>query len=375
MTGRTSLAYLCLEAPREGVASYVHVHEIMAGLTKRGWTVDLFAPGNSGEWRRPGLMTRALQYAALQISLILKFRRYRAVYIRAHPLAFPFACSAKLLGIPLVHEVNGTYGDLYVAYPGARRAGRYLEAMQRRQFCWAAGVICVTPQLAQWVKNEIDNRPVAVATIPNGANVELFSPSAAVSDTISDQLPEKFVVFFGGLTRWHGIPQMLAALKTKTWPKDVSLVVIGDGPEAPRLAEAAVSDSRIVSLGRLPYATVGGIVARAIAGLVPISDPDGRSSSAGLAPLKLYETLACAIPALVSDFPGQSDLVREHDCGICFAPDDGEALASAVATVNADPDAARAMGQRGAAAVRTHHSWDSRARDTSDFLARIQSCR
>jgi glycosyltransferase involved in cell wall biosynthesis len=371
-----SLAYLCLEAPREGVASYVHVHEIISGLRKRGWTVDLVAPSHSGEWRRPGLMARVLQYAAMQVSLAFRFRRYRAVYVRAHPLAFPLACTAKLFGIPLVHEVNGTYGDLYVAYPGARRARRYLDAMQRWQFRWAAGVICVTPQLAQWVKNEVENRPVPVATIPNGANVELFSSSATVSDAIiSGQLPEKYVVFFGGLTRWHGIPQMLAGLKTEIWPKDVSLVVIGDGPEAPRLAEAAASDSRIVLLGRLPYTTVGGIVARAVAGLVPISDPDGRSSSAGLAPLKLYETLACAIPALVSDFPGQADLVREHDCGICFAPDDGEALASAVAVVDADPAAARAMGQRGAAAVRSHHSWDSRARDTSDFLARIEASR
>jgi glycosyltransferase involved in cell wall biosynthesis len=371
VTDRKSLAYLCLEAPREGQASYVHVHEIISGLTKRGWTVDLVAPNYSGEWQRPGLIARMLQYAVLQISLTFKFRRYRAVYVRAHPLAFPLACAAKLFGIPLVHEVNGTYGDLYVAYPGASRARRTLDGMQRRQFCWAAGIICVTPQLAQWVGNEIGGRPIPVTTIPNGANVELFSPSATVSDSISAQLPQKYVVFFGGLTRWHGIPQMLAALESRIWPSDMSLVVIGDGPEAPRLAKAAASDPRIVLLGRLPYKTVSGVVARAVAGLVPISDPDGRSSLAGLAPLKLYETLACAIPALVSDFPGQADLVREHDCGICFAPDDGEALAGAVAAVDADPAAARAMGQRGAAAVRNQHSWDSRARDTSDFLAGI----
>lgn len=368
---RASLAYLCLEAPREGQASYVHVHEIISGLRKRGWAVDLFAPSYSGEWRRPGSIARVVQYAALQISLTFKFRRYRAVYVRAHPLAFPLACVAKLFGIPLVHEVNGTYGDLYVAYPGARRARRFLDAMQRLQYCWATGVICVTPQLARWVKNEIGDRVIPLTIVPNGANVELFSPSAPISDNISGQLPEKYVVFFGGLTHWHGIPQMLAALNSEAWPKDVSLAVIGDGPEAPRLAKVAKVNARLVLLGRIPYAAVGGIVARAIAGLVPISDPDGRSSTAGLAPLKLYETLACAIPALVSDFPGQADLVREHDCGICFVPDDGDALANAVATVDADPHAAHAMGQRGAAAVRNHHSWDSRARDTSDFLAQL----
>ena len=112
---------------------------------------------------------------------------------------FPSPARAKLFGIPLVHEVNGTYGDLYVAHPGARHGRRFLDAMQRRQFRWAAGVICVTPQLAQWVKNEIENRPIPVATIPNGANVELFSPSATISDAgISGQLRKSTLSFSVG---------------------------------------------------------------------------------------------------------------------------------------------------------------------------------
>jgi len=371
VTEHNSLAYLCLEAPREGQASYVHVHEIIAGLVKLKWTVDLFSPSYSGEWQRPGVFARVLQYMALQSSLTFKLKRYRAVYVRAHPLAFLLACVANMVGVPLVHEVNGTYGDIYIAYPGARPFRRYLDAMQRWQFRWAAGIICVTPQLAAWVKHEIGTRPVSVTVIPNGANVQLFSPAATTSTSISNILPERYVVFFGGLTRWHGIPQMLAALSSARWPKNMSLVVIGDGPEAPRLAEAAKSDPRILLLGRLPYTAIGGIVARAAAGLVPISDPDGRSSSAGLAPLKLYETLACGVPALVSEFPGQADLIREHACGLCFAPDDGEALARAVAVIDAEPAAAKLMGQRGAAAIRDHHSWDSRARDTFHFLNQL----
>jgi glycosyltransferase involved in cell wall biosynthesis len=370
MTGRLSLAYLCLEAPREGQAVYVHVNEIIAGLTRRGWSVELFATDNRSRVKRPNALSKALQYARLQIALMFSLWRYRVIYVRAHPLAFPLACVAKWFGTALVHEVNGTYGDLYVGHPAARRLRRVLDGMQRLQYRWAAGLICVTPQLAKWIGDEVGDRAKSIEVIPNGANVELFSPASSIPDHLRARVPEYYVVFFGGLTRWHGVPLMLRALSASAWPQDVSLVVIGEGPEGNRLAEAAPGDPRLVWLGRLPYADVGGIVAGAIAGLVPISDPDGRSSAAGLAPLKLYETLACAVPAIVTDFPGQADLIRKHDCGICVAPDDADALAQAVALLASNAEIANVMGRRGHDAICENHSWDIRARDTADFIQR-----
>lgn len=371
MIQRRSLAYLCLEAPREGQASYVHVHEICAGLKRRGWSIELFAPSYSDSWERPGALRRALQYAYLQVKLGLRIRAFDAIYVRAHPLAFPLAMSAKMLGVPVVHEVNGAYGDLYVAYPAFRRLSWLLDAMQRAQYRWASGLISVTPQLSAWLRKEIHNVGKSIAVIANGVNTLLFSPRAQVPDYLAGKIPERFVVFFGGLTRWHGVPLMLEALRDPRWPRGVSLVVVGDGPEAHHLVAAAPTEPRLIWLGRLPYAEIGGIVRRALAGLVPISDPDGRSSIAGLAPLKLYETLACRIPAIVTDFPGQADLIREHRCGICVQPESASELAAAVAHLDANPDEAREMGKRGEHAVTTSHSWDIRAADTAAFLERI----
>jgi glycosyltransferase involved in cell wall biosynthesis len=356
------LAYLALEAPREGQASFTHVHEIIAGLERRGWEVTLYAPRYSGRWERPSLVRRIAEYAWLQLRLALRLGRVDALYIRAHFLAFPIALCARLRRVPTFHEINGSYEDLFVAYPPAVRLRRLFEFLQRRQFRLASGLIPVTELLGRWAAREAPSVPLRV--ISNGANTSLFRPEAARHRS---GLPERYAVFFGGLTPWHGIGCMVDALEHGSWPRDLALVVIGDGPERPRLEAAARRNPALHVLGRLPYAEMPAIVAGALAGLVPITDPGGRSST-GVAPLKLFETLACSVPAIVSDLPGQAEFVRRVACGLVFPVGDAAALAAAVAQLAADPEEARAMGARGAAVVRESESWERRAADTHDFL-------
>jgi glycosyltransferase involved in cell wall biosynthesis len=243
-----------------------------------------------------------------------------------------------------------------------------LDHMQRLQYRSASGLIAVTPQLRHWLIEKTAPKTPPIEVVPNGANINLFRPDAPSTRP----LPERYVVFFGGLTAWHGVDTMLSALEASDWPAGVSLVIAGDGPELNRLrSHASASGSRLTLLGRLSYADVPGVVSRSLAGLVPIVNPERRSEMAGLAPLKLFETLACGVPAIVSDFPFQADLVRNAKCGLVVPCDDGPALARAVAELAANPQAAKEMGRRGRDLVCNEHSWDRRATDTAAFLLRL----
>ena len=359
------LAYLCLEAPREGQASYVHVTEIIAGLERRGWTVTLYAPSYSNRWERPRLVLRLLQYVRLQLQLAFMWRSYDAIYVRAHPFAFITAILARLTRKPIVHEINGPYEDLYVVYPGVARWRHWLDGLQRWQFQSAKALIAVTDKLAQWLRKETEGKAVSIVTIPNGANTIMFHPTA----TTDRSLPDRYAVFCGGLTKWHGVGTMLSAVQSSHWPADLALVIVGEGPESPAVLAAAAGDPRIIALGRLQYHDVPGVVAKASVGLVMISDPNGRSTKSGVAPLKLYEVLACGVPVVVSELPGMADFIREHCCGIVVSVNDAEALASAVARLTADLAQAKAMGLSGQTVVCNKHSWDSRAADTAALLS------
>ncbi|MEK9672145.1 MAG: glycosyltransferase family 4 protein [Rhodospirillaceae bacterium] len=360
------LLYLALEAPREGQASYAHIHEIIAGLERRGWAVTLFAPSYSDKWKRPSLPFRLIEYLCLQWRVMRAFEEGERVYVRCHFLAFPAALWARLRGAPIVHEINGPYEDVAIAYRWAAPLAGVINWMWRTQYRWADRLITVTPQLADWVRAQGVATPVDV--VPNGANTDLFRPDAPTAG--GDTLPRKYAIFFGGLARWQGIPTMLAAKALADWPEDVGLVVVGDGADRPAVEAAAAGDPAIRYLGRRPYRDLPGLIAGAVCGLVP-KNSGGDRAGTGLYPLKVFETLACGVPAVVSDFPGQGDLVKNNDCGIAVPAEDPPALARAVAALAANPDRANAMGRRGRDIIAAHHSWDTRAGATEETLNKV----
>lgn len=361
---RLRVAYLAVEAPREGHATYAHVHEIVDGLRGAGIDVDLFEPRHASRAQGPSSILRLLEQLWIQLRLAARWRRYDAVYVRAHYTAFPTAVLARATGRPVVQEVNGPFADVFLAHPWTRWLRPVLTALHLRQLAWGRGVITVTPALKVWIERQVDRQDVVV--IPNAANLELFSPSR----TTTRSLPGNFVVFFGALTAWQGLDTLLAAFDRPEWPADLHLVIMGGGQLQELVSVAAARSSRLHWFGRVPYAEVGAVVARARAGLVPKNGRGDRQDT-GLFPLKLFEILSCGVPVVVTDFPGQADFVREHECGIVVPPESPAALAEAVSALMTSPAVARAMGERGRTAIMTAHSWAHRARDTARVLRRV----
>ncbi len=270
---------------------------------------------------------------------------------------------ARLTRKPVMHEVNGPFLDITVTYPWTRYFYGLLNWLQRVQYRFANGLVAVTPQLQQWLRNE--GCRGAIEVIPNGANLALFNPQRPRCAG----LPDRYVVFFGGFARWQGIPVMIDALGYPEWPAGVSLVIVGDGQLKDMVAQAAANNGNLRYLGRLPYAEVGAVVAGALAGLVPKTRDDDADQT-GLFPIKLFEILACGIPAIVSDYPGQAHLVRSENCGLVIKPGDPKALAEAVARLANDPIERKAMGARGHEMIAADHSWDRRSQQTAQFIER-----
>ncbi|MBX9845831.1 MAG: glycosyltransferase family 4 protein [Xanthobacteraceae bacterium] len=360
------VAYLTLEAPRQGQASYAHVFEIVQGLRRLGFPVDLYLPSYTDAAVQPALLRRFLEHIRLQALLIARFRRYDLVYVRGHNMAFAAALVGRLTGKTFIHEVNGPHLDITVTYPWTRHFNGLLQWLQRTQYRWAQALVPVTPQLQQWLRAE--GCSCAIEVIPNGANTTLFNPQCERRAS----LPDHYVVFFGGFARWQGIPVMLDAVSDPAWPKDVSLVIVGDGQMAPEVREAATQYTNLRYLGRLPYADVGSVVAGSMAGLVPKTREDDTDKT-GLFPIKLFEILACGVPAVVSDYPGQADLVRAEQCGLVVEPGSAPALARAVAEIAGDPAMRKQMGRRGHELIVRDHSWGRRAEQTADLIERTLS--
>lgn len=359
------VAYLSLQAAQEGQASYAHVWEIVSGLRRLGLRVDVFSPEYRNTVSRPGVLSRLLEEVRCQIRL-WRSGRPSIVYIRWHFASWPTALAARLLGVPTVQEVNGTYEDLFLAWPLSKYMGWLLVRLLRSQLRWASAVIAVTRQLAEWVCTEIGDGREKVHVIPNGVNTELFRPLAA-REEIAVELRERYVIFVGALAPWQGISVMLTAVEHPSWPEELKLVIVGDGVEREKV-EAAAASVRVRYLGFQPYRVIPNLLARSVAALSP---QVGRRGATGLFPLKVLEALACGVPVVVTDFPGMADLVRRGGCGVVVPEGDPGSLAEAVARLFASAEEAGRMGARGRELVAREHSWQKRAEETYRVLSEV----
>ena len=355
------MLYVCAESLTEGVAAHVHVNEIMAGLARNGWRTTLMQPAYDESKGRPGIGQRLLGIMGVNWRAWRKLGEVDAIYCRANPLLFPLSWLARRRGVTVVHECNGPYADIAIAHAWTQPILPLFIGMQRWQYRNASAVVTVTAMLQQWLQTERGKPDVAL--ISNAANTDLFTPQVLPNRVTA----KPYVVFFGALAVWHGARMMLEAINHPAWPADVDLVVIGSGVDTPLVEIAAASDKRIHYIGRQPYERIPALIVDALAGLCTIVDVSGRATT-GLAPLKLFETLACGLPVIATEYPTQADFVRDNACGVIVAPGDVAALATAVAGLARDPAAAKAMGMRGRAAVVREHSWSHRAAEVDRLL-------
>jgi len=359
------LYYLCLQATRQGQASYSHVREILSGLQRMGVNARLFEPSHVKSAKRPDIFSRLLGFFSTQCRLIFS-KKPDVIYVRWHFATIFVALWAKVNKIPVIQEVNGPYDDLFLSYPWTRRFYRFFVYLMRQQLLCADAVITVTPNLRDWVISEVSHTNVHVVT--NGANTFIFHTKSSFFDEII--LPDRYVVFFGSLSIWQGIDVMINALHSDMWPCDVALVVVGGGVERKKIKDAVKSFKSLLHYDPVQQCILADVIRNSLCSLSP---QIGQRSLTGLYPLKLFESLACGVPVIVSDWPGMADLVREHQCGIVIPPGDSNALAYAVAELAADPVSARAMGLRGAAEVRKNHSWEAKAEDTYKIISGVLS--
>jgi glycosyltransferase involved in cell wall biosynthesis len=356
--------YLCMQATREGQASHAHVHEIIQGLERRGWEVTLFEPSYAKHQRPVGILRKLFESIAPQLRLWWRRPRPDLLYVRDNICLLPSFCWARLRGIPVIVEINGSFTDYTVAYPWMRAILPLIMAAGRA--CWrmSNAVIGASQELCDGVERQIGKKPTFF--IPNGANIHLFHPNAERQET----LPAPYVVFFGVFAPWQGIETMLRAVNQPEWPADVNLVMVGSGQEQPKVERAAAENPRVWYLGRKPYRAVPGIIASALGGIVAHTNPRGRTKG-GLYPLKVFETLACGVPAIVSDHAGQRELVRDNGCGLVFPQDDAAALARSVAYLRQYPEERAEMGRRGRQTIEKGYSWQHSADTTETVINQV----
>lgn len=361
--GGARVLMVSLEPLREGRAATTHVLRLAEGLAETGLAVTLSARRLAAANGAEGKLRRVWELLAQQAQVATRLVFCDCLYLRSHPLAAPIVLFARLLGRPVIHEVNGLMDDIGVTYGLPAGLTRALKALQAWQYRHAAALLAVTPGLAREVA-PLAGEAARVSVVSNGVDVDLFRPDAPGGPDIDGD----YVVLFGGLVAWHGVDDALRAQAHAAWPPAVRLVIAGDGPALAEARAAAGGQDGVSFTGHLPQAKLAGLVGRALAVLAPIQGHGGRAQY-GVAPLKLFEGMASGRPVIATALPYAAEIVRGNGCGLLVPEKDPAAIAEAVAKLTGDRALADAMGRRGREAVLSGHRWADKAREAADAIA------
>jgi glycosyltransferase involved in cell wall biosynthesis len=341
--------------------------------------IRVLASAEDGMPLRPLVRTVIGRYRRLAIPLQIRshIRNARRAAPRGdlvHGMAFmgiPVALAVgKRDGVPVVYDARDIHLDARNLARMGRPARWLLGRTERGWATAATRVISVNDAYADVLVSRWPiERPLVVLNCsyrftPPSPRRRLFHEALGLPDG------QKVVLYHGGLFPWRGIEQLVEAIRDVP---GATLVLMGYGVLEPTLraweADPATG-GRVRVMPAVPPAELHDWVAAADVAAMPIQ---GDTLNHRLTtPNKLFEAMAAGVPAVVSDLPGMSAIVRDADSGILVDPTDVAAIAAAIRRITSLPDAEwQAWRDRCVAAAHDRYNWETQVEKLLDEYTKL----
>lgn len=264
---------------------------------------------------------------------------------------FPAAFSAQYeqwLVTTLVSVGRAVNGVLNRVMPGKLQAAVLAVANDRTRRCLPGGI-----------------RGKVIEVVENGVDLDLWS-GRVISDEPID-IPVPRFVFMGRLVDWKAVDLLLEAFRAAAAQAPLSLTIVGDGAERPRLeamcrewgitAESEGDAGKVYFAGWRSQAECAAIL--------------NRSSALVLSSLRecggavVLEAMASSRPVIATDWGGPADYL-DPTCGILVRPDSRDVfiggLKEALLTLARSRELRVQMGHAGRLKANQLFDWDLKAR-------------
>lgn len=294
-----------------------------------------------------------LKFAIKAMGLALK-EDYDLLFATSTPLTdgLPGIVAKWFRGKKFVFEVRDLWPELPKAL-GMKNPFLLwgMSVLEKRSYHAANACIGLSPGICEGIKRR-SQKGKPIAMIPNGCDLDLFSPSNEKPDVISGVKPSDTVAVFTGA---HGIANgldavldMAAVLKARG-REDVKLVFVGEGKMKQHLVERAEKEQldNCIFMSHMPKKELNDVMKRADIGLMILANVPAFYY--GTSPNKFFDYIASGLP-VVNNYPGWlADMINENKCGIAIEPEKPELFADAVIKLAENPELREECGKNGRA--------------------------
>jgi glycosyltransferase involved in cell wall biosynthesis len=258
-------------------------------------------------------------YAAYALAKGIMLPKPDVIWAVSTPLSTPWAAAqvARIRNIPWVFEVQ----DMWPAFPvemGAIKSKWIQDRLFRIEkslYQSASHIITLSPDMEkQVIRKGID--PVKVTTVLNGTDIAYADTVTAADVELLRQkysLTNKQVVLYAGtFGRANDISGLIRAAEFLAVNPEITFVFIGSGYYEPQLRECAARLPNVLLLPSQPRTEIFKYFKLADLTVVSFKDLPVLATNS---PSKLYDSLVCGTPVIVTNPGWTKKFVEEHNCG------------------------------------------------------------
>jgi len=355
------------------------VHKECASLSEDGWHVHLVAQGELPPGQEQIIYHRLPASPASRCQRIAfqAWRAYRLargveadVYHLHDPELIPVGLLLKFQGEKVIYDVHedvprDVLTKNWMPPPVRATVSFLMMAVERLASSMFDGIVAATPTIA---KRFPTSKTICVRNVPRLSEFTV-KPSAV-------SLGEATFVYIGLINRARGLEKMMqaAALVRDRTSTGIMLDLAGppDQVDVGKVIQSCEAVDFTRYHGCLDRTGVAQLLSKAQAGLVVLQPMQSFRDSL---PVKMFEYMAVGIPVIASDFPLWREIVEEARCGLLVNPLDSNDIARAMRWIVDNPAQARAMGERGRAAVQQRFNWEREAPSLLGMYKRITGVR
>lgn len=231
-------------------------------------------------------------------------------------------------------------------------------------------LVCVSETLKKIVVSDLGIPSEKVIVVPNGVDTDFMAPQQHKTKHVFEGFTVGFV---GRLYAWAGLDLLLKVLfDLRAEGLDLSLVVVGDGAMKvvweSQVQQLGIS-ANVAFVGQVPWVEVPQYISGfdvCYSGQVQL-----QIGKMYLSPMKLYEYMAMAKPAVASAFEDARLLIRDGETGFLFAAGDKDDLKRVLVRAYQSRSLLAEMGRKAREEIETNHSWTARVQTMVENVERI----